>query len=47
MFLEDYSQKKCVDEVERYKNFNSEKDDELIKNGVWENVKIKRETISL
>ena len=49
MFLEDgiIFTIKCVDEVERYKNFNSEKDDELIKNGVWENSKIKRETISL
>ena len=45
MFLE--IQKKNVGEVERYKIFNSERDDELIKNGIWENVKIKGKTISL
>ena len=43
----DYSQKKCVGEVERYKIFNSDKDDDLIQNGNWENIKIKGETISL
>ena len=43
----DYSQKKCVGEVERYKIFNHERDDDIIQDGVWENVKIKGETISL
>ena len=43
----DYSQKKCIGEVERYQILFSNNDDDLITNGQWEMLKIKGETISL
>ena len=43
----DYSQKKCIGDVERYQIINNELDEEIIVNNSWENVKIKGESISL
>ena len=43
----DYSQKKCIGDVERYQIVNNELDEEICVNNSWENVKIKGESISL
>ena len=43
----DYSQKRCAPDIERYLILNSYDDDVLLTNSVWENIKIKGETISL